>query len=388
MCCLFLSLPQVAGAGDAPTTAPRAADHTLHSILEEVRAKYGVPALAAAVVRGDRIVAADAVGVRKAGAKVPVSLDDEFHIGSCSKSMTASLCAMLVERGKLRWDTTIGEVFKDLPGIRDEFKKVTLEQLLCHRAGLPDDRNPDVKLFLKMRTMEGPMREQRRRMVELVLAEPPASSPGTKFAYSNYGFAIAGAMCEAVTGRAYEDLMREMLFDPLGMKSGGFGAPGTSDKVDQPYGHRRSVGLLSGLLKAKGAGRMSPITPGPLADNPACLSPAGRVHCSISDFARYAAWHLAGELGRARILKPETFKKLHTDVYQQSYAFGWGIKPESWAKGATLAHKGSNTMWFAVIVIAPARNEAFVVATNAGGDEADAACSKVVELLRSADESR
>src|SRR5262249_24511732 len=156
--------------------------------------------------------------------------------------MTASLCAMLVERGELRWESTIGGVFKDLPGIRDEFKAVTLEQLLCHRAGLPDDRSPDLVLFARLRTMDGPILDQRRRMVELVLARPAESPPGSRFAYSNYGFAIAGAMCEAVASRTYEDLLRELLFDPLQMKSVGFGAPGTSGKVDQPYGHRRAVG--------------------------------------------------------------------------------------------------------------------------------------------------
>jgi CubicO group peptidase (beta-lactamase class C family) len=385
---VFLFPPRFALAGDSPTTAPQSLQQSLHEVLEEVRQQRGVPALAAAIIRGDKIVAADAVGIRKVGSKVPVSLDDQFHLGSCAKSMTASLCAILVERGDLRWDTTIGEVFKDLPGIRDEFRKVTLEQLLCHRAGLPDDRKPDLALFLKMRTMDGPMRDQRRRMVELVLAQPPASEPGTTFAYSNYGFAIAGAMCEAVAGRQYEDLIHDLLFVPLEMKTGGFGPPGEARKVDQPYGHHRSVGLLGGLVQVRGATRMSAVERGPLADNPACMSPAGRIHCSISDFARYAAWHLAGDLGHARILKPETFKKLHTDIYQQMYAFGWGIKPQEWAGGRTLSHSGSNTMWFATIVIAPEQNEAFVVATNAGGDEAEAACNKVVELLRSLESLR
>src|SRR5262249_16450977 len=149
---------------------------------------------------------------------------------------------------------------------------------------------------------------------ELVLSQPAASTPGSQFAYSNYGFAIAGTMCEAVTGRAYEDLVRELLFDPLQMKTVGFGAPGTGGKVDQPYGHRRSVGLLGPLVRVQGVGRMSPVEPGPMADNPACMSPAGCVHCSISDFARYAAWHLAGSRGKARMLEPDTFTKLHTDA--------------------------------------------------------------------------
>ncbi len=380
---LLATSPLSAKEPKPAATQPTDNRSALHKTLEAVRKKTHVPALAAAVVHGDKVVAADAVGVRKSGSKTPVSVDDQFHIGSCSKSMTASLCAILVEQGKLGWDTTIGEVFKDLPGINDGYKEVTLEQLLSHRSGLPDDRKPDLNVFRKVRGLSGPLREQRRRMIELVLARPPATPPGEKFAYSNYGYAIAGAMCEAVTDRAYEDLMREYLFEPLGMKSAGFGPPGTKGKIDQPYGHREGTDI-GGVVRVKNTGSITPVEPGPAADNPACMAPAGCIHCSISDFGRYAAWHLEGERGNARILKPETFKKLHTDKYKQQYAFGWAIKAGEPGESPRLTHKGSNTMWLAVIDIDPARDEAFVVATNVANPDADATCKSVVEQLRRA----
>lgn len=378
----LLATPPLSAKEPKPAaTQPTDSRAALHKTLETVRKKTKVPALAAAVVHGDEVVTADAVGVRKSGNKTPVSVDDQFHIGSCSKSMTASLCAILVEQGKLSWDTTIGEVFKDLPGINDGYKQVTLEQLLSHRSGLPDDRKPDLKIFRKVRGLSGPLREQRRRMVELVLTGPPASEPGEKFAYSNYGYAIAGAMCEAVTDRAYEDLMRELLFEPLGMKSAGFGPPGTKGKIDQPYGHRQATDI-AGVVRVQNAGSITPVEPGPMADNPACMAPAGCIHCSIGDFARYAAWHLEGDRGNARIIKPETFKQLHTDNYKQQYAFGWAIKAAGPDESPRLTHKGSNTMWLAVVDIDPARDEAFVVATNIANPDADKACKSVIEQLR------
>ena len=81
----------------------------LGEILEPIREKHDLPALAAAVVRGEKTVAVGAVGVRKFRVKKPVTSDDAFHIGSCTKSMTATLIAMLVEDGKLSWEKTVAE---------------------------------------------------------------------------------------------------------------------------------------------------------------------------------------------------------------------------------------------------------------------------------------
>src|SRR4029079_14124324 len=88
-----------------------------------------------------------------------------------------------------------------------------------------------------------------------------------------------GAMLEHATQTPYEELVQKRRFTPLGLKSGGFGAPGTPRRIDEPRGHD---------LKA---GKLEPIDPGPAADNPPAISPAGRAHLSIADFARYAAWH-------------------------------------------------------------------------------------------------
>jgi CubicO group peptidase (beta-lactamase class C family) len=89
---------------------------SLDAELEPVRAAHRVPALAAAIIRGDRIVAMGAVGVRIAGSSVPVNITDRFHIGSCTKSMTATLIGMLVDQGALSWEMTLVDVFPDLAG--------------------------------------------------------------------------------------------------------------------------------------------------------------------------------------------------------------------------------------------------------------------------------
>ncbi len=285
--------------------------------------------------------------------------------------MTATLCAMLVEEGRLRWDTRVGDVFPDLKARFDaKFQSVTLEQLLCHRAGLPDDHSPDLTLFAKLATLKGGPAAQRREMIELVLSRPPAFEPGSKFAYSNHGFSIAGAMCEKVTGQSFESLLTTRLFEPLDMKTAGFGPPGSANKVDQPRGHAKLLGWYSA------------IPPGPGADNPECMTPAGRVHCSIGDWAKYAALHLDAARGKPRLLKAESFKKLHSDPYHQDYGFGWAMGKPDWSKGTILGHDGSNTKWYASIMIAPAENIAVVVAINAASDNAQKACAETRKALR------
>ena len=92
---------------------------TTTQTLETIRKKYDFPALAVVVVKDGKICDRAAVGVRKLGDPTPVTINDQFHIGSCTKSMTATLAAMFIEENKLRWDTTIAEVFPELKGKMD-----------------------------------------------------------------------------------------------------------------------------------------------------------------------------------------------------------------------------------------------------------------------------
>jgi CubicO group peptidase (beta-lactamase class C family) len=107
-------------------------------LLEPIRQKHGLPALGAAVVKGEGLQAIGVVGVRKAGTDVPATAEDLWHLGSDTKAMTSWLIGALVEQGKLTWETTVGEMFPELaPAASPEFKRITLRELLTHRSGLP-----------------------------------------------------------------------------------------------------------------------------------------------------------------------------------------------------------------------------------------------------------
>lgn len=356
----LLSLIPVAALGKTPP--PR----DVSSLLTPIILKHDIPGMVAAVIRNGQIVAIGNAGVRTRGQPEEIEITDRFHIGSDTKAMTAMLCGILVEQGKLRWNQTQGETFQELKAsMHPQYQSVTLEQLLTNRGGACGTIDRKV-LWGKLWQHKGTPTSARRLLLDGVTSQPPEASPGEKFIYSNAGFSIAGHMAEKVTGTSWEDLMREQIFRPLGMDSAGFGAPGTRTKNDQPRGHQ-----------ADGT-PVEPDSINPLSDNPTAIGPSGTVHCSITDWARFVSANLPS--AGARLVNPTTLRKLHTPTGSQpKYAMGWFIADgQPWARGPALMHSGSNTLWYAVTWLAPNQDFAVLVACNQADREA---CNDAVLTL-------
>src|SRR5262249_16279746 len=155
--------------------------------------------------------------------------------------------AILVEEGKLRWNSTVAEIFPELaaamtPGLRG----VTLEQLLSHTSGIPSDNAAFADLLGKTALQEGNLDDLRYFMVQQWITQPLSTEPGTTFAHSNMGYTLAGAMLERVGGKTWEELVTERVFKPLGLTSAGFGPQASVGKIDAPLGHA----VVDGKLKA------------------------------------------------------------------------------------------------------------------------------------------
>lgn len=354
----------------------------LNALLEPIRAANKVPALACAVVLSNQIVGLGAVGLRRAGVtSAPVTLQDKWHHGSLTKAMTATLAAILVEQGKIQWNSTLADIFPDwAPKMNPAWRGATLEQLSSNRGGATGDLN-GVGIWNPLWNFVGTPREGRRFLLEKLTVLPPSSPPGTKYEYSNAGFSLAGHMLETRMDKPWEELMTEYLFRPLDMTSGGFGVPATPRYLDQPWGHQ-----LAG-------GQPSPIEPGTSADNPPGIGPSATAHCSVMDLAKYVAFHIAGHNGDTALLKQASFLKLH-QAYpnNESYAHGWTELERPWAApGKAYTHTGSNTQWISVIWFAPARhfgvvalcNLATSTGANPGATAVDQVAGKMIqEFLR------
>ena len=344
-------------AGDYPA----AGDPAVTRLLEPIRRKNGVPAMAAALVTSKGLVTAGVVGTRKRGADTAVTLSDRWHLSSDTKAMTATLLAKLVERGLLKWNTSMAEVFPDLaPGFGAEARTITVLQLLSHRSGLK--AFPDLALY---GGADGA--KERLRLVKDELSRVPTHKPGRQFEYSNLGYCIAGAVAERVVGNTWEQAMQDEVCGPLEMESVGFGSTGAPGQRDQPWGHGED-------------GKPAPGN-SPVMNNPPVLSPAVGVHCTIGDWARFIADQLRGGRGEPALLQAESYRNLHTPTYGGYYALGWFVVERAWGGGKVLNHAGDSTMNYANAWLAPRGDFAILVCINQGGSRAFHASAEAVNAL-------
>ena len=297
----------------------------------------------AAIIDEDGVKAIGAAGLRRRGSPEMITVDDLVHIGSDTKAMTSTMLATLVEDGTFvnGWDTTIADVFPELVGtIHSDYQSVKLSQLVRMRGGIAQNaadwrahsNNPDIV-------------ERRYDILRDNLATSPAGTVGDHL-YSNLSYMVAGAMAERLTGKSWETLMQERLFAPLGITNAGFGPPGTPGEVDQPWGHRPD-----------GSGGWTPNQ----YDNDPALGPAGTVHISIEDWAKFISlWFTNRE---PAILSRSILNDLSTPE-AGNYAAGWVVFQRDWADGTALNHDGTNTDWYATLWIAPERGLAYVAVAN------------------------
>ncbi len=351
--CGWHSLPAFA-ADDRPDDLTRA--------LEAIREAHNLPALTAAIVTPDGATEIVATGVRKAGRPIRVTTRDRWHLGSDTKVMTATLAGTFVAEGKLSWDDKLPDLFPELASrISPKLKDVTYADLLTHRAGLIENLP-----WAEIAAQGGPLRKQRARAAKTLLTTPPEYPVGS-FHYSNASYVLAGAILERIGGKSWEELMTERLFRPLGMKSAGFGGVGTPGQVDEPWGHEED-------------GR--PVAHnGPRADNAAVMGPAGTVHASLEDWAKFLADQLRGANGQKALLPPKIYAAIQTPPPGETYAFGWGVQRRRWAGGEVFTHAGSNTMNYAICWLAPRRQFGVVACTNQAGPAATAACDEAIQLM-------
>jgi len=352
---------------DIALASPPPIDHP-EALLLRRRRRSGVPALGAVVVSSGGIVWSGVDGVRRRNEDAPATLADVWHIGSNAKAMTAAVYARLVQADLAAWGTPLPTLFPDIE-IHRAWAGVTAADLLRHRSGLRDRGLADARWIEAARRSPASAGEQRMTLAKSALTVPPKGQVG-RFGYANANYILIGGAVERLLGQSWESAAAAWLFKPLGMTSAGFGAP----PGDQPWGH---IGGLMGLRVGE------PVDPTrPEADNPAFMGPAGTVHMTLLDHARFARLFLtdgAGFLTRASITALTT----PTSGEPNDYAFGWGVMSDRpWARGPVLVHEGSNTLWHAVAVVAPSRDLAVLTVCNSGGPGGRAAQGLALDLVK------
>lgn len=336
--------------------------------LEGIRNQFNLPAIAAMISTSNGIKSIAATGKRKLGFIEEVTIDDKFHLGSCTKAMTSTLAATFIEEKKLEWSSTLKNLFPEI-SIHKSLENVKFEDLLVHRAGLSANPGPD--FYNRLSSLD--ISEARRELAKSFLLIKPEFKVGT-YHYSNVGYIIAGHILERISGKSWEVLMEDRLFSPLGMNCG-FGITSSNEEKipTQPWGHLRGNNSIVPLQ----------------GDNAPFYGPAGTVHCPMKDWNKFLSIHIDGYNGIESIIKVSSFKKLHTPYPEEgeTYTYGaWRRLDRKWAKGHVFTHTGSNTLNYSNVWIAPKIKTSIIGVSNIGGDNAwkatNAAVLEALEKLK------
>jgi CubicO group peptidase (beta-lactamase class C family) len=357
-----LSLAAVLIAAPAASTGAAGRSSRLETEIAAVRSEARIPGIVA-VAFADRRVELAVQGERRIGSNDRVRLGDRFHIGSNLKSMTATLIAALVERRRLRWDSTLAELLPDV-AMQPAYREVTIEQLLQHRGGIVALLT--LNEIVAAPEFSGTPSAQRAAFAAWALAQPPAAAVGS-FAYSNGGYGLAGAIVDRVAGMSYERAMQRFVFRPLRIEAN-FGWP-AAENPRQPWGHYENGGTV-----------VATAPDDPVFQIPDWLTPAGDASMSILDYASYVLLHVEAACGRPRLLGAASFERLHRipeSTDGESYSAGW-VEFDDGSGGRISAHSGSADNFYASVAYDHACSRGIAVIGNSGSTAAGDAIEELV----------
>lgn len=341
--------------------------------IRAIQDEAAMPGLQVVVSEDEQSVFEYAQGIRAQGHPEQITSEDKWHIGSCTKPMTAFLIGQLVDEKIIKWTTTLGEIAPKDFQLDSRVKTITVEQLLSHSGGLADVIEPDNgKLWPSLFTDKVAPQIMREKLVKGILKMPGRFQPGSQSQYSNSGYIVLGWIVELMRSDSWENVLKKQMFQKLGMNSCGFGPAGIESltSATQPWAHKYEKNQLQAL------------PPGILADNPPALGPAGTVHCSTRDWHKFLRLFVENEGVHSGFLTESTYNKLLSNAAEPPYTFSsMGRTDRPWAKGVVFAMAGSNTFNFALVAIAPSLHRIFTVNTNAGHAKADEGATQILKLL-------
>jgi CubicO group peptidase (beta-lactamase class C family) len=211
----------------AQTGAPVAELQPVESRIQALATRYKLPGASLAIAYQGRLVYARGFGLADRERQIPVAPDTKFRIGSISKPITAATLFRLQEMGKLSLDD---RVFDLLPQFQDSLgdarmRTITVRQLLNHSGGWDSEKNGDPLFPAHEHIVEAgaSFPPTKKEVAEFWLKLPLDFAPGTKHAYSNFGYLLAGLVIEKVTGKSYGEAVQELTLTPVGWKGAKLG---------------------------------------------------------------------------------------------------------------------------------------------------------------------
>lgn len=345
----------------------------LEQKIQSIQKESKIPGLQVLLTQNQSTLFSYTHGLRAIDKNVTITENEQWHIGSCTKPMTAFLIGMLIDQKKISWKTTLESIVPKKYKLHSSSKQITIEQLLSHSAGLSEVTEPEKgALWETLFTSEKSSREMRSKLVNGILEMPTHFKSGSKHEYSNASYVVLGWITEQFFSDSWENVMSHHLFKKLDMKSCGFGPAGVENVnlPTQPWSHLFENDALTS------------VAPGIKADNPPALGPAGTVHCSAQDWRKFLDLFVDEKKALKLISKPTYYKLLSKSDNDSPYTFSSiGRKEKDWSKGTVFAMAGSNTMNYAIVAVAPNTKRIYTINANAGHEKAEAGITQILKLL-------
>ncbi|HEY7544674.1 MAG TPA: serine hydrolase [Blastocatellia bacterium] len=348
-----ISFPPMRGGHSAPIDF---ADLE-RTILAELKEK-NTPGAAIAIVKDDRVLYSKGFGAASVETGAPVTADMLFRLGSTTKMFTAATLVALVERGKIKLDSPVGNYVR---GLSPRLSQVTAHQLISNTAGLRDTIEP----------LQSQDDAALGRMIRSWKDDSFFTTQGRIYSYSSAGYWLAGLVIEEVTGKPYADAMEEILFKPLGMNRSTF---------------RPTVAMTFPLALGHNAGEnKKPEVIRPAFNNTAQW-PAGSIFSTASDLARFLIAFLNdGKLEGRQVLSPSLIAKLSAPYAaipsDADSKYGYGLMNFRYRGIDFTGHGGFSRGYGSMIQMARSHRTGVVILTNRSGETLPKTLEKAMELL-------
>ncbi len=346
------AFPFTMQAGASPAEAARQALAGFDKWVDSALASWRVVGAGVGIIVDGQIVYAAGHGLRDRDKQLPATTQTLFAIGSSSKAFTVFALGTLVDQGRIEWDKPVVDY---LPWFRmydpDVSRRLSVRDLVTHRSGLPRHdlvwyNNRDVT---------------REELVRRLRYLPPNKDLRETFQYNNLMFVTAGYLVGALQGTSWEDAIRSLVFQPLGMTGSNFSVAESQRAQDYslPYEVRHDT-----------------IGPLPFRDI-SLVGPAGSINSSVDDMLKWVRMQLSdGAVDGRRVVQTATLHDMHSphmpiggpqekEYGAQDYGMGWFLT--SYKGYYQVSHGGNIDGFSALVTLYPHHNVGIVVLTNQNG---------------------
>lgn len=324
----------------------------LDDYCRQALSDWKVPGLALAVIRDGEIVLARGYGVRELGKNAPVNENTVFSIASCTKSFTAAMLGKLVDQNKLRWDDFISHHLPELTAFGEAGRpEPSLRHALQHRTGLPSSN---------MLWRSGVFTAD--EILNRILRLTPLALPGEKFIYNNVMYLAAARAAERASGWKWNDFIQAEFFEPLEMRST------LPDNAQLASLQNVAVPHATVDGQVMVAERYCPNV----------IAPAGAIHSTAADMARWLVLHLQrGRFAGRPVLSAERIDEMHRPIEPgpaesrptgvprapiHRYGLGWFVNDH--AEKRVVEHSGVQNGFVSWMAMIPQTRMGVVILSN------------------------